>query len=154
MLGVPPPGRRALSQSPTVCSLRGRGMLPGSSGEGCRRGGGPRPPRGRAGRTERAALRSGEREDPCHPEGGRGGVSLGWCRLSIVSAEFISPSSLYFCRRVSCCVPTPGHLLSTSLGSPPACVSLPGVLSSHTLLGSFLLVCPDPRMPTILSDRL
>lgn len=29
MLGVPPPGPRALSQSPTVCSLRGRGVLRG-----------------------------------------------------------------------------------------------------------------------------
>ena len=159
MLGVPPPRDRGRSARARDCvfasgpgdapgvlrrrlppgrwpetSVRARGA-DGARRSGLGRAGGPIPPGRGTGRS-------------------LGGVSLGWCRVSVVSAEFISPSSLYFCRRVSCCVPSPGHLLSTSLGSPPACVSLPGVPSSHTLLGSFLLGCPDPRMPGTLSDRL
>lgn len=152
-----PPGPRALSQSPTVCSLRGRGVLRGPQEKATA---GEVPETSARARGADGARRSGlgRAVGPMPPGRGTGrslgGVSLGWCRLSVVSAELISPSPLCFCRRVSCCVPTPGHLLSTPLGSPPACASLPGVPSSHTLLGSFLPGYPDPRMPGTLSDRL
>ena len=152
-----PPGPRALSQSPTVCSLRGRGVLRGPQ-EKAAAGEVPETSaraRGADGARCCGLGRAGGRMPPGRGTGrSLGGVSLGWCWLSVVSAELIYPSSLCFCRRVSCCVPTPGHLLSTALGSPPACASLPGVPGSHTLLGSFLPGYPDPRMPGTLSDRL
>lgn len=112
-----PPGRRARSQSLTLFAS-GPGDAPGV----LRR----RLPPGRCPETyARARGANGARRSgfgraggPTPPGRGTGrslgGVSLGRRRLSFVAAEFISPSSLYFCRRVSCCVPTPGHL-------PPVC---------------------------------
>lgn len=90
-------------------------------------------------------------------EGARGGPSAllcvrggpmslvrGWREVSpvrrqqiIVVVEFISPSSLCFCSRVTCRVLTSGHPHhSPAFSSRPRAVSCPGVPSSHTLQGS------------------
>lgn len=133
MLGAPRGGRgtRGRGQSPTVCAYPGLDVLPGPQG------GDRRPPRGRAGRTECAPLRPGT---------GGGPMSLvrGWREVSpvrrqqiIVVVEFISPSSLCFCSRVTCCVLTSGHPHhSPAFSSRPRAMSCPGVPSSHTLQGS------------------
>lgn len=64
----------------------------------------------------------------------------------IAAAEFIAPSSLRFSPRVSCCVPTSGHLLNAHLGTLPACCVLSGRSQLLHPLGSSRFGGPDPGM--------